>query len=84
MEVDITEKVKKVLKFGPVALIVLAVLCAGAVWAYQHQQTGLTVYDAKTASTMVSVKAKADGKKNPPGTSLRGTHFSQGKALDQA
>lgn len=62
MEVDITEKVKKILKFGPVALVVLAVLCAGAVWAYQHQQTGLTVYDAQTASTMVSVKAKADGK----------------------
>jgi len=28
--------------------------------------------------------AYGHGKKNPPGTSLRGTHFSQGKALDQA
>ena len=61
MEVDITEKVKKVMKFGPVALIVIAVLCAGGVWAYQHSQKGLTVYDAKVASTMVGVKAKADG-----------------------
>lgn len=61
MEVDITEKVKKVLKFGPVALVALAVLCALGVWAYQHSQKGLTVYDAKVASTMVSVKAKADG-----------------------
>ena len=61
MEVDITEKVKKVLKFGPVALIVIAILCAGGVWAYQHSQKGLTVYDAKVASTMVGVKAKADG-----------------------
>ena len=61
MEVDITEKVKKVMKFGPVALIVVAILCAGGVWAYQHSQKGLTVYDAKVASTMVGVKAKADG-----------------------
>ena len=61
MEVDTTEKVKKVLKFGPVALIVIAILCAGGVWAYQHSQKGLTVYDAKVASTMVGVKAKADG-----------------------
>lgn len=61
MEVDITEKVKKVMKFGPIALIVIAILCAGGVWAYQHSQKGLTVYDAKVASTMVGVKAKADG-----------------------
>lgn len=61
LEVDITDKVKKVLKFGPVALVALAVLCALGVWAYQHSQKGLTVYDAKVASTMVSVKAKADG-----------------------
>ena len=61
LEVDITEKVKKVMKFGPVALIVIAILCAGGVWAYQHSQKGLTVYDAKVASTMVGVKAKADG-----------------------
>ncbi|WP_294147493.1 HlyD family efflux transporter periplasmic adaptor subunit [uncultured Selenomonas sp.] len=61
MEVDITEKVKKVMKFGPIALVVIAILCAGGVWAYQHSQKGLTVYDAKVASTMVGVKAKADG-----------------------
>ena len=61
LEVDITEKVKKVMKFGPIALIVIAILCAGGVWAYQHSQKGLTVYDAKVASTMVGVKAKADG-----------------------
>lgn len=61
MEVDITEKVKRILKFGPVALVLLAVLCALGVWAYQHSQKGLTVYDAKVASTMVGVKAKADG-----------------------
>lgn len=61
MEVDITEKVKRVLKFGPLALVVLAILCALGVWAYQHSQKGLTVYDAKVESTMVGVKAKADG-----------------------
>lgn len=61
MEVDITEKVKRVLKFGPLALVALAILCAFGVWAYQHSQKGLTVYDAKVASTMVGVKAKADG-----------------------
>ena len=38
LEVDITEKVKKVMKFGPVALIVIAILCAGGVWEYQHSQ----------------------------------------------
>lgn len=61
MEVDITEKVKRVLKFGPLALVALAILCALGVWAYQHSQKGLTVYDAKVESTMVGVKAKADG-----------------------
>lgn len=61
MEVDITEKVKRVLKFGPLALVALAILCALGVWAYQHSQKGLTVYDAKVASTIVGVKAKADG-----------------------
>ena len=61
MEVDITEKVKKALKFGPVPLIVLAVVCAVCVYAYQHRERGLTVYDAKVASTMVNVKAKANG-----------------------
>ncbi|WP_418871158.1 HlyD family secretion protein [Selenomonas bovis] len=61
MEVDITEKVKRVLKFGPLVLVALAILCALGVWAYQHSQKGLTVYDAKVASTMVGVKAKADG-----------------------
>ena len=61
MEVDITEKVQRVLKFGPIAILVLAVLCAGGVWMYQHHQKALTVYDANVASTMVSVKAKANG-----------------------
>ena len=61
MEVDITEKVKRVLKFGPLALVALAILGALGVWAYQHSQKGLTVYDAKVESTMVGVKAKADG-----------------------
>ena len=49
------------LKFGPAILIALAIVCAGVVWMYQHSQKGLTVYDAKVASTMVNVKAKANG-----------------------
>ena len=61
LEVDITEKVKKILRFGPLVLLVLVVLIAGGVYAYQHGQSGLTIYDAKVASTMVTVRTQTNG-----------------------
>ena len=61
MEIDVTEKVKKYLKYGPAAIIILAILCAGGIYAYQHSRSGVTVYDARIASTVVHTKARADG-----------------------
>ena len=61
MEVDITKKVNYIVKYGLAGLLVLALLCAGGVWFYQHHHAYLTVYDAKVTSTMVSTKARADG-----------------------
>jgi multidrug resistance efflux pump len=61
LEIDVTEKVKKYLKYGPAAIIILAILCAGGIYAYQHSRSGVTVYDARIASTVVHTKARADG-----------------------
>ena len=61
MEVDITKKVNYMVKYGLAGLLVLALLCAGGVWFYQHHHAYLTIYDAKVTSTMVSTKARADG-----------------------
>ena len=61
-EVDITEKVHYLLKYGLIGLVVLAVVVAGSIYFYQNQHNYLTVYDAKVSSQLVGVKVKADGK----------------------
>lgn len=61
-EIDITEKVKYLLQYGVIGLVVLAVFCAGGVYYYHNQHNYMTVHDAKVGSQMVGVKVKADGK----------------------
>lgn len=61
-EIDITEKVRYLLKYSVLGLVALAVLCAAGVYLYHHQHSYMTVYDAKVGSQMVGVKVKADGK----------------------
>ncbi len=61
MEVDITERVKYFLKYGLVAILLLAFLGACGVWYYQNRYHTMRIYDAKVTSTMVGVKVFAGG-----------------------
>lgn len=61
-EEDITEKAQYLLKYGVLALIVLAVLCAGIIYFLHSGKSTMTVYDAKIESQLVGVKTKAAGK----------------------
>ena len=59
MEVDISKKVNYFIKYGVLGLVVLAVLCSGAVWFFYHHQTGFTVRDAQVSSSMIGARTKA-------------------------
>lgn len=61
MEVDISKKVNYFLKYGVVALVLLAVVCAIGVWQYKHNHHDLTINDAKVSSTLVGTKVRAPG-----------------------
>ena len=61
MEVDISKKVNYFIKYGVLGLVVLAVLCSGAVWFFYHHQTGFTVRDAQVSSSMIGARTKAAG-----------------------
>lgn len=56
MEVDITKKVQYLMKYGLVGLILIAVLCAGGIYYYQHQHKYFNVYDAQVTSSLVAAK----------------------------
>lgn len=61
MEVDITKKVQYLMKYGLPGLIIIAVLCAGGIYYYQHQHKYFNVYDAQVASSLVASKARTNG-----------------------
>lgn len=44
------------MKYGLVGLILIAVLCAGGVYYYQHQHKYFNVYDAQVTSSLVAAK----------------------------
>ena len=56
MEVDITKKVQYLMKYGLVGLILIAMLCAGGIYYYQHQHKYFNVYDAQVTSSLVAAK----------------------------
>jgi len=56
LEVDITKKVQYLMKYGLVGLILIAVLCAGGIYYYQHQHKYFNVYDAQVTSSLVAAK----------------------------
>ncbi len=60
-EVDLTKKVKNIIRFGLLGLIILAVIAGGGIYWYQHLNNNMTVYDAKVVSNDVAIKSKADG-----------------------
>lgn len=44
------------MKYGLVGLILIAVLCAGGIYYYQHQHKYFNVYDAQVTSSLVAAK----------------------------
>ena len=62
MEVDISKKAGYVVKYGLIGLVAAAVICAGLVWRYQHQQSGYSTYKAQIAGKMVNIRARVNGK----------------------
>ncbi len=60
-EVDISNKVGKYIKFGVPALLVIAIICATAVWFFISRGQTLTVNDAQVSSSMISVRTGAPG-----------------------
>lgn len=49
------------MKYGLLGLIIIAVLCAGGIYYYQHQHKYFNVYDAQVASSLVASKARTNG-----------------------
>ena len=61
MEVDISDKVNRFLKYGLPGLILIAVLSASGVWYYQHSHAYMTIRDAQVTSTLVGAKVRVPG-----------------------
>jgi len=62
MEVDITNRANKVIRFGLIGLVLLAVIVSTGVYYYQHHNKTLTIYDAQITGDIVQAKAKSPGK----------------------
>lgn len=62
MEVDVTEKVTRAIKFGVLGLFLLVFLAVGSVWFLHARQKYMMISDASVASTMVNAQVKVDGK----------------------
>ena len=56
MSLPITRNVPYLMKYGLVGLILIAVLCAGGIYYYQHQHKYFNVYDAQVTSSLVAAK----------------------------
>ncbi|MCR5440068.1 MAG: HlyD family efflux transporter periplasmic adaptor subunit [Selenomonas sp.] len=62
MEVDITNKANKFIRFGLIGLVLLALIVSTGVYFYQHHNKTLTIYDAQVTGNIVQAKAKSPGK----------------------
>lgn len=62
MEVDITNKANKFIRFGLIGLVLLALIVSSGVYFYQHHNKALTIYDAQITGNIVQAKAKSPGK----------------------
>ena len=60
--IDITEKVKKIIQFSLASVIILSLIIGYAEYKYWHKDETLQLNDAKVAGTMVSVRVLANGK----------------------
>lgn len=60
-EIDISDNIKKAIKYGLPSLIVFAVVCASIVWYAMYGLGDVVVQDAKVSSSMVGARTKASG-----------------------
>lgn len=60
-EIDISEKVKRVIKFGLPVLLILSVAVASVVWYATYGSGDLVVRDARVSSSMVGTRVRAAG-----------------------
>ncbi len=80
LEVDVTDKLKYIVKYGLVSLILLSVLLAVGIWFYQNRGNVMRIYDARVSSTMVGVRVLASGKVQELAVS-DGDHVEEGQML---
>jgi len=60
-EIDITDKVKRIIKLFVPVLLSLGVLCAAGLWLYQKSNKQLVLYDAKVNGKLVQARCRAEG-----------------------
>lgn len=60
-EIDISEKVKRVITFGLPVLLALSVAVASVVWYITYGTGDLVVRDARVSSSMVGIRVRAAG-----------------------
>jgi len=60
--IDITDKLKNIIRYGLAVVIVLASIIGYAEYKYWHKDEVITLDNAKVAGTMVSVRVLANGK----------------------
>ena len=60
--VDITDKVKRIIKYGLVGLITLSALIGEAAFSYSHPDDTIKIDNARVAGTMVSMRVLTNGK----------------------
>ena len=60
--IDLTEKVKKVIRFSLAGVLVTAMIIGYAEFKYWHREETIQLDDAKVVGTMVSVRVLANGK----------------------
>ena len=61
MEVDISDKVRALIKYGFAVLILAAFLCAGIVWLYQSRHRTLSIVEAEVVGHFVQTRTRAAG-----------------------
>lgn len=60
-EIDISDKVKKVIKFGLPVLLIMSVVVASMVWYAMYGAGDLVVRDARVSSSMVGARVRVSG-----------------------
>lgn len=60
-EIDLTDKVRNVIRFGLVGMLALGLIISGLVWTLKVNSGEFVINDAKVASVMVGVRTKTAG-----------------------